>query len=105
MLKQIFAVTALLAATSASPTGTIADTVFHNGSIYTLDVYSSKVDALAVKDGAIVFVGSNDDVKSSVGNTTKVVNLQGHAAIPGLIDSHIHILGGAVYLLKCDLNY
>ncbi|EMD60279.1 hypothetical protein GGP41_008344 [Bipolaris sorokiniana] len=109
IFMRVFAIAALLATASAAPTGepsdTIADTVFYNGSIYTLDVYSSKFDALAVKDGVIAFIGSNDGVKSHVGNATKVVNLQGHAAIPGLIDSHIHILGGGIYLLKCDLNY
>jgi predicted amidohydrolase YtcJ len=109
MLMRMIPIAALLAATSAAPTGeffnTIADTVFQNGSIYTLDEYSSKFNALAVKDGVIVFIGSNDDAKSHVGNTTKVVNLRGQAAIPGLIDSHIHILGGGIFLLKCDLNY
>jgi predicted amidohydrolase YtcJ len=107
MLMRVFTTAAFFAATRAVPTGQLsfADTVFHNGSIYTLDAYSSMFNALAVKDGVITFVGSNDDAKLHIGNTTKIINLEGHAAIPGLIDSHMHILGGGIFLLKCDLNY
>ncbi|KAI4655019.1 uncharacterized protein J4E78_007199 [Alternaria triticimaculans] len=107
MLMRILTAAALYAATNAIPARqpSFAETVFHNGSIYTLDAYSSKVEALAIKDGVITFVGSNEDAKVRIGNATQVVNLQGHAAIPGLIDSHMHILGGGIYLLKCDLNY
>jgi predicted amidohydrolase YtcJ len=82
-----------------------ADLVLHNGSIYTLDSQSSKVSALAIKDGIITFVGSDADVASHIGNTTKTVDLKGRAATPGLVDAHMHVLSGGLYLLKCDLNY
>jgi predicted amidohydrolase YtcJ len=82
-----------------------ADLVLHNGSIYTLDSQSSKVSALAIKDGIITFVGSDADVASHIGNTTKIVDLKGRAATPGLVDAHMHVLSGGLYLLKCDLNY
>jgi predicted amidohydrolase YtcJ len=82
-----------------------ADLVFHNGSIYTLDAQSSKVAALAVKDGVITFVGSDEGVARYVTNTTTVVNLNGRAATPGLVDAHMHVLSGGLFLLKCDLNY
>lgn len=82
-----------------------ADFVFLNGSIYTLDSTSSKVDALAVRNGIITFVGSNDAAKPYISNSTKVVNLHGRAAIPGLVDAHMHVLSGGLFLLKCDLNY
>jgi predicted amidohydrolase YtcJ len=87
------------------PSAQPADFVYHNGSIYTLDESSSKVDALAVKDGVIVFVGSNAHVKPRIGNKTKVVDLNGRTAIPGLVDAHMHVLSGGLFLLKCDLNY
>jgi predicted amidohydrolase YtcJ len=82
-----------------------ADLVFHNGSIYTLDAKSSKVSALAVKDGIITFVGSDADVTQHIRNTTIVVDLHGRAATPGLVDAHMHVLSGGLFLLKCDLNY
>jgi predicted amidohydrolase YtcJ len=82
-----------------------ADLVFHNGSIYTLDAQSSQVAAVAVKDGVITFVGSDEGVTGYIGNTTKVVNLNGRAATPGLVDAHMHVLSGGLFLLKCDLSY
>jgi predicted amidohydrolase YtcJ len=82
-----------------------ADLVFHNGSVYTLDANSSEAAALAVEDGIITFVGSNADVIHYIGNETKVVDLHGRAATPGLVDAHMHILSGGLFLLKCDLNY
>ncbi|KAH5557394.1 hypothetical protein HBI25_134920 [Parastagonospora nodorum] len=82
-----------------------ADLVFHNGSIYTLDAQSSKVGALAVKDGIITFLGSSEGVTRYISNATKVVDLNGRAATPGLVDAHMHILSGGAFLLKCDLNY
>jgi predicted amidohydrolase YtcJ len=82
-----------------------ADLVLHNGSVYTLDALSSKASALAIKDGIITFVGSNADAACHIGNTTKVVDLNGRAATPGLVDAHMHVLSGGLYLLKCDLNY
>ena len=106
LMRELTALTLVFAASAAPTKGSQpADIIFHNGSIYTLDQYSSKVNALAVKNGVIVCVGSNEDIKPYVGSTTKVVDLQGHAAIPGLIDSHVHVLGGGIFLLKCDLNY
>jgi predicted amidohydrolase YtcJ len=84
---------------------TFADLVFHNGSIYTLDAHSSKASALAVKSGVITFVGSNEGVARYINNVTKIVDLHGRAATPGLVDAHMHILSGGLFLLKCDLNY
>jgi predicted amidohydrolase YtcJ len=84
---------------------TFADLIFHNGSIYTLDAQSSKVSALAVKSGIVTFVGSNEGVARYINNATKIVDLHGRAATPGLVDAHMHILSGGLFLLKCDLNY
>ncbi|PHH58582.1 hypothetical protein CDD81_3994 [Ophiocordyceps australis] len=82
-----------------------ADFVFTNGSIYTMDSLSTRVEALAIKDGTISFVGSSADVKDWVGDGTKVVDLQNRMVMPGLIDSHIHVRQGGLALTQCDLNY
>ena len=83
-----------------------ADTVFLNGSIYTLDASSRKVQALAVSNGTITFVGSNEGVSSLISPaTTKVINLQGRMAMPGLIDSHMHVVSGGQFLTQCNFNY
>ncbi|KAK8877723.1 amidohydrolase ytcJ-like [Apiospora arundinis] len=88
-------------AIKASP----ADIVFRNGSIYTLDATSSVAAALAVKDGTISAIGSDAETKSFIGANTKIIDLHGRMVMPGLIDSHMHVLTGGLDLLHCDMNY
>lgn len=83
----------------------IADTVFRNGKIYTLDAASSQAQALAINDGVIVFTGSDDGVQSFIGSNTTVVDLDGRMAMPGLIDAHMHTGAAGEALVKCNLNY
>ena len=84
------------AATEAdeAPQAVAADTVYINGKIYTVDEAQPWVEAVAIKDGSFFVVGSNSDVDAVVGDTTKVVDLGGRMAMPGLVDTHNH-LGGA----------
>ena len=95
----LFPVSGPLAAESA-PTGTgseavMADTVFRNGDIHTIDTLGSRVQAVAIKDGKFIKVGSNDDMKAVTGKDTDVINLHGKMVMPGIIDTHIHaVLGG-----------
>jgi predicted amidohydrolase YtcJ len=67
-----------------------ADWIFLNGKIITLDKNSSIAEAVAVRDGAIVAVGSDGDMRRWRGPRTTEVNLAGRAVIPGLNDSQIH---------------
>ncbi|KAH7141531.1 amidohydrolase family-domain-containing protein [Dactylonectria estremocensis] len=82
-----------------------SDIVFHNGSIYTMNKAFSEAEAVAITNGIITYVGSDEGVKSYIGNTTKAINLNGRMAMPGLVDSHMHVLSGGLFLLKCNLNY
>lgn len=72
-----------------------ADLVLLNGKVVTLDAQSRIVEALAVRDGAFVAVGGNDEIRSHIGERTRVVDAGGRMVIPGLIDSHVHALGVA----------
>ena len=65
-----------------------ADLVLRGGKIITVDERESTAEAVAVKYGRIVAVGKDGDVKPLVGPKTKVIELQGRAVIPGLMDSH-----------------
>ena len=67
-----------------------ADTVLLNGTIITVDPRDTIAQALAVRGGRIVFVGTTADAKKLVANTTKVIDLAGKTATPGLIDTHVH---------------
>jgi adenine deaminase len=73
-----------------------ATTVLINGHIVTMDDRSISanpgtiVEAMAIRDGFIMKVGSNEDVKLLVGPETRVMDLQGRTVLPGLIDTHAH---------------
>ncbi|KAK1852106.1 amidohydrolase 3 [Colletotrichum chrysophilum] len=83
----------------------VADFVFQNGSIYTLDSSSTKASALAIKNGAIIYVGDDLQARHLIGNGTKVLDLEGRMAMPGFVDVHMHVLQAGQNLLKCDFNY
>ncbi|MFE9077628.1 urease [Bacillus cereus] len=65
--------------------------VFKNGTIYTSNGKQDIVEAVAVKEGKITFVGSNKDVEKFINEDTKVVDLQGRFILPGFVDNHNHI--------------
>lgn len=67
-----------------------ADLVIKNASIYTVDGENNIEEAIAVKDGFIVYVGNDKGVESYIGSNTKVMNLDGKMISPGYIDGHLH---------------
>ena len=69
-----------------------ADIVLQNGKIITVDPKDSIAQAIAAKDGLIIKVGSDEDIKAYIGPKTSIINLKGKTVTPGLIDSHIHVL-------------
>ncbi len=77
----------------------VPEFVYLNGKIVTLDATDSIHEALAVEDGKIAAVGSNDSVRILAGPDTKVIDLKGQTMIPGIIESHIHSLG----VVRADL--
>jgi predicted amidohydrolase YtcJ len=70
-----------------------ADIVFKNGNIYTVNDASPKAEAIAVKYGRIVFVGSNADAKRHEGKGARVIDLKGKTVLPGFVDAHYHFSG------------
>ena len=67
-----------------------ADTVLLNGKILTVDTQFSTRQALAIRDGKILALGSSAEMKKLAGPRSRVIDLQGRTVIPGLIDNHIH---------------
>jgi predicted amidohydrolase YtcJ len=82
-----------------------ADTVLRHGFVYTVDANDSVRQAIAVRQGKIVYVGSNRGVRRFIGPRTAVRDLGGRMIMPGLHDGHMHPLGGGAGLLKCSLDY
>jgi predicted amidohydrolase YtcJ len=82
-------------------TPAIADLILTNGRFHTLDRSNPQADAVAIAGGRFVAVGSAPDVMRHRGATTRVIDLDGHTVIPGLNDSHLHLIrGGLNYNLE-----
>ena len=67
-----------------------AEWVFMNGKVVTVDSSFSIKEAVAIKNGRFVAVGTDSDMRRWIARSTTVVNLAGRMMIPGLIDSHMH---------------
>lgn len=70
------------------------DVLYINGQIYTVDSSKSQAEAVAVKDGKITFVGSNEEAKAIKAKET--VDLGGKMMLPGFIEAHGHVTWGAI---------
>lgn len=81
-----------------------ADLVLLNGKIATVDDNHPSAEAVAIKDGKIIAVGLNDEIKKYIGTSTQVIELAGKFVVPGFIDSHAHFLGLGESLLVLDLR-
>ena len=87
-----------LAARFVAAQDSAADLVLMHGHILTVDAKDSVAEAIAVRHGVIVKVGSDAEVLAFAGKTPglRVIDLLGHTATPGLIDTHAHIAEGGV---------
>lgn len=83
----------------------LADVVFTNGKIRTVDKSKPTAEAVAVVNGRILAVGSNADIKAHVGKSTRVIDLSGKLMLPGFIDNHTHFSSGGFQLQSVDLRY
>lgn len=81
-----------------------ADLVLLGGQVYTVDAARSWAEAVAIAKGKIIFVGSDSQAKSFIGNGTRVVDLDGKMVLPGLHDCHVHLCDGGRQLTECRLE-
>lgn len=81
-----------------------ADSIFINGTIYTVVDQMPTAAAVAVKDGKITAVGTDEIVLAEKGAKTKVLDLEGKTLTPGFIDSHAHFMGLGYSKLNLDLS-
>jgi predicted amidohydrolase YtcJ len=80
-----------LPATAApAPAGQAADLLLLNGKVITVDPADSIVQAVAIKDGRIQLVGSDEQIRALAGPATQMMDLGGRTVTPGLIDPHNH---------------
>ncbi len=82
----------------------VADLAFVNGAVYTVDAAGRWASAVAVRDGAIVAVGTDEQIHLSIGTRTEVFDLHGRMLLPGFQDAHVHPGAGGLNQLRCDLS-
>lgn len=93
----------LIAACTSSPSGEKADRVLWHGKVYTVDKSQPLAEAVAIKDGRILFTGSDKDVEAFIGDSTEVIDCKGQFVMPGLIEGHGHIHGLGASLINLNL--
>src|SRR5437879_1948110 len=81
-----------------------ADTVFRAGAVYTVDATRSWAEAVAVRAGRIVYVGTDAGLAGWIGPDTRSIDLQGKMLLPGFHDAHVHLVGGGIGLGECELH-
>ena len=89
---------------SAAPPRQSADIVLRNGVVATMDATRSWAQAVAIRGGRVVFVGTDRDVATWIGRQTRVTDLGGRLVLPSFHDSHVHPVTSGMELLTCDLN-
>lgn len=113
MVRKLLVVAALAAfgyGCAKAPTGKTAapaasaDLALKNGAVYTMDGVRSWAQAVAIRDGRIVYVGSDVGLQQHVGRATRVVDLKGRMLMPAFQDVHIHPISGGVEVNACNLN-
>jgi predicted amidohydrolase YtcJ len=100
------ALLSLVAATahSAPPSHSPANALLLDGHIYTGDPKTPWVTAMAVEDGRIIAIGTDADVEKHRPRKAPVIHLKGQTVIPGIVDSHMHMLYGAYALHGLNLS-
>jgi predicted amidohydrolase YtcJ len=82
-----------------------ADLIFINGIVYTVNEDQPTAEAVAVKDGMILAVGTTEEIEKHRAENTEVIDLKGETMTPGLVESHAHLMGIGYNKLELDLMY
>lgn len=80
-----------------------ADLILRGGAVYTMDPNRPWAEAVAIREGRIVFVGTVEGAQRFAGRGTRILDLPGKMVLPGFIDSHAHPLSGGLELDECNL--
>ena len=81
-----------------------ADLIIENGIIYTMNDLNPLIEAVAIKNGKIIGIGSKNDIKPFKSKNTKILDLEGYTMTPGLIEGHGHFMGLGYSKMRLDLS-
>lgn len=102
-MKKIVIVVFALIVFSCQEKQAPADIIISGGIIYTMDEANPQVEAVAITNGKIVYVGTSGDVDKYKGEKTQLLDLKGETMTPGFIESHGHIMGLGYNEMNLDL--
>ncbi|WP_146346147.1 amidohydrolase [Phaeobacter marinintestinus] len=102
-LAATTALLGLLCTTQGAGAQDMAETIYLGGPILTIDDDMPRAEAVAVRDGKIVAVGSLSDIMALQDDNTKLFDLEGRALLPGFVDSHGHAVMGGLQALSANL--
>ena len=103
LLQRLLILAAALLIVPASA-AQVADIIFINGDIYTVDAKRSWADAVAIQGNRIILVGSDEEALLMRGENTRVVDLEDRMMLPGFQDSHVHPIEAGMGYLGCSLH-
>jgi predicted amidohydrolase YtcJ len=86
-----------------APSSTVADAVYFNGRIITVDDDNPKATAVAIKDGKIIYVGDVRGSKPLIAESTRQIDLQGRTMVPGFVDAHGHVVSAGIQAASANL--
>jgi len=92
------------ASASAQDNPDAVETILTNARIYTVNAKQPWAEALAIRGGKIIAVGTNKEMAAYRGLFTKTLDAQQHLVLPGFVDCHIHFMEGSLGLTHVDLN-
>ena len=81
-----------------------AEFIITNARVFTSDESNPRAEAVAVTGNRIVYVGDNNGAETFRNDKTRVIDGQGHTLTPGFIDSHVHLLWGAIWMGSAQLQ-
>lgn len=105
-MKQLLTLILLTSFIACQPTqkGKIADIIYTNGKIITMETEGEMLSSVAIKDGKILAISKKSLVAKHKGDNTQVIDLEGKTMLPGFIDAHSHITMGMSVIAIANLN-
>ncbi len=77
---------------------------FINGKVYTVNESQKFAEAVVIENNKIIFVGSSEEAKKYIDDSTEIIDLDGKLMLPGFNDAHVHFIGGGFYEMGIDLR-
>jgi predicted amidohydrolase YtcJ len=103
MTQRLLATALAMAVALPAAAQEIADRIFIGGPVLTMNDAQPRADAVAVKDGTIIAVGTVEEIMALKGEATEVTELDGRALVPGFVDAHGHVMMGGLQAVSANL--